>query len=188
MGTTNWNLLELPEVAVSMASQQKWCGSHVESPTMILVSVLKMTSSVSLSFEFFQCASAQTVAEDGLMAALHCSLRSAHRDAFAGARSHMYGTSASEQWTESWWSCFGKQRFLSRIHSSLIIYFTSHFWIYCIWLCWWRQCSLLLGCFFYVESIQFLLKILNVFYIINYLQHNGPQFSRILQEEGDIFP
>ncbi|MEQ2259684.1 hypothetical protein XENORESO_016114 [Xenotaenia resolanae] len=33
--------------------------------------------------------------ENGLMAALHCSLRSLHTDEFAGAKSHMYGTSTS---------------------------------------------------------------------------------------------
>lgn len=51
--------------------------------------------------------------ENGLMAALHCSLRSVHSDEFAGARSHMYGTSLSNQRIESWWSSFRKQRFLS---------------------------------------------------------------------------
>ena len=50
--------------------------------------------------------------ENGLMAALHCSLRSEHTDEFAGAKSHMYGTSTSNQRIESWWSYFRKQRFL----------------------------------------------------------------------------
>lgn len=53
--------------------------------------------------------------ENGLMAALHCSLRSEHTDEFAGAKSHMYGTSTSNQRIESWWSYFRKQRFLSLI-------------------------------------------------------------------------
>ncbi|XP_061600124.1 uncharacterized protein LOC133462737 [Cololabis saira] len=48
--------------------------------------------------------------ENGLMAALHCSLRSEHTDEFAGAKSHMYGTSTSNQRIESWWSYFRKQR------------------------------------------------------------------------------
>ncbi|TMS11885.1 hypothetical protein E3U43_019276, partial [Larimichthys crocea] len=50
------------------------------------------------------------VAEYGLMAALHCTLRSEHTDEFAGAKSHMYGTSTSNQRIESWWSYFQKQR------------------------------------------------------------------------------
>lgn len=56
--------------------------------------------------------------ENGLMAALHCSLRSEHADEFAGAKSHMYGTSTSNQRIESWWSYFRKQRFLSHIVNS----------------------------------------------------------------------
>ncbi|MEQ2236130.1 hypothetical protein ILYODFUR_009307 [Ilyodon furcidens] len=48
--------------------------------------------------------------ENGLMAALPCCLRSLHTDEFAGAKSHMYGTSTSNQRIESWWSYFRKQR------------------------------------------------------------------------------
>uniref|UniRef100_A0A1A8MDN9 Integrase core domain-containing protein n=2 Tax=Nothobranchius pienaari TaxID=704102 RepID=A0A1A8MDN9_9TELE len=48
--------------------------------------------------------------ENGLMAALQCCLRSEQTDEFAGARSHMYGTSMSNQRIESWWSYFRKQR------------------------------------------------------------------------------
>ncbi|XP_028456051.1 uncharacterized protein LOC114570053 [Perca flavescens] len=48
--------------------------------------------------------------KNGLMASLHCSLRSEHADEFAGAKSHMYGTSTSNQRIESWWSYFRKQR------------------------------------------------------------------------------
>ncbi|XP_051798985.1 uncharacterized protein LOC127532017 [Acanthochromis polyacanthus] len=48
--------------------------------------------------------------ENGIMAALHCTLRSEHTDEFAGAKSHMYGTSTSNQRIESWWSYFRKQR------------------------------------------------------------------------------
>lgn len=59
--------------------------------------------------------------ENGLMAALHCSLRSEHTDEFAGAKSHMYGTSTSNQRIESWWSYFRKQRFLSHIVKSSLI-------------------------------------------------------------------
>ncbi|XP_024117477.2 uncharacterized protein LOC112139011 [Oryzias melastigma] len=48
--------------------------------------------------------------ENGLMAALHCSLRSEHGDEFAGTKSHMYGTSTANHGIESWWSYFRKQR------------------------------------------------------------------------------
>lgn len=48
--------------------------------------------------------------ENGTMAAIHCALRSAHSDDFAGAASHMYGSSMSNQRIESWWSYFRKQR------------------------------------------------------------------------------
>ncbi|KAL2095580.1 hypothetical protein ACEWY4_007728 [Coilia grayii] len=48
--------------------------------------------------------------ENGVMAALHCTLRSEHMAEFAGARSHMFGASKSNQRIESWWSYFRKQR------------------------------------------------------------------------------
>ncbi|XP_049926248.1 uncharacterized protein LOC126406111 isoform X1 [Epinephelus moara] len=48
--------------------------------------------------------------ENGTMAAIHCALRSQHTDDFAGALSHMYGTSTANQRIESWWSFFRKQR------------------------------------------------------------------------------
>ncbi|KAG9263170.1 hypothetical protein AMEX_G23174 [Astyanax mexicanus] len=48
--------------------------------------------------------------DNGVMAATHCALRSDHMDEFAGARSHMYGSSTSNQRIESWWSCFRKQK------------------------------------------------------------------------------
>ncbi|XP_034094570.1 uncharacterized protein LOC117561334 isoform X6 [Gymnodraco acuticeps] len=48
--------------------------------------------------------------ENGTMAAINCTLRSQHTDDFAGALSHMYGTSTANQRIESWWSFFRKQR------------------------------------------------------------------------------
>lgn len=48
--------------------------------------------------------------ENGTMAAIHCSLRSTHMDDLAGASSHMYGSSITNQRIESWWSVFRKQR------------------------------------------------------------------------------
>ncbi|KAF3851382.1 hypothetical protein F7725_013154, partial [Dissostichus mawsoni] len=48
--------------------------------------------------------------ENGTMAAIQCALRSRHSDNFAGAASHMYGSSTANQRIESWWSYFRKQR------------------------------------------------------------------------------
>lgn len=49
--------------------------------------------------------------ENGTMAAIQCSLRSVHTDDLAGASSHMYGSSTTNQRIESWWSYFRKQRY-----------------------------------------------------------------------------
>ncbi|MEQ2178753.1 hypothetical protein GOODEAATRI_017406 [Goodea atripinnis] len=59
---------------------------------------------------FPMCLRTDCGTENGLMAALHCSLRSLHTDEFAGAKSHMYETSTSNQRIESLWSYFRKQR------------------------------------------------------------------------------
>ncbi|KAI9529837.1 hypothetical protein NQZ68_008076 [Dissostichus eleginoides] len=48
--------------------------------------------------------------ENGTMAAINCTFRSQHTDDFAGALSHMYGTSTANLRIESWWSFFRKQR------------------------------------------------------------------------------
>ncbi|KAL0965948.1 hypothetical protein UPYG_G00288460 [Umbra pygmaea] len=48
--------------------------------------------------------------ENGTMVAIQCALRSKHSDGFAGAASHMYGSSTANQRIESWWSYFQKQR------------------------------------------------------------------------------
>ncbi|XP_029991327.1 uncharacterized protein LOC115420206 [Sphaeramia orbicularis] len=46
--------------------------------------------------------------ENGTLAAIQCTLRSGHNDYFAGPRSHMFGSSTSNQRIESWWSFFRK--------------------------------------------------------------------------------
>lgn len=48
--------------------------------------------------------------ENGTIAAIQCTLRHHHTDHYAGSRSHMYGTSVSNQRIESWWSSFRKLR------------------------------------------------------------------------------
>lgn len=61
--------------------------------------------------------------ENGIMAAIHCALRSQHTDDFAGALSRMYGSSTVNQRIESWWSFFRKQRYRTfKVHSKNIQY------------------------------------------------------------------
>ncbi|XP_039608696.1 uncharacterized protein LOC120528585 isoform X1 [Polypterus senegalus] len=48
--------------------------------------------------------------ENTLIAAMQCTLRSQGNDHFAGAASHVYGTSVMNQRIESWWAHFRKQR------------------------------------------------------------------------------
>lgn len=60
--------------------------------------------------------------ENGTMVAIHCALRSSHTDDFAGAASHMYGSSTANQRIESWWSYFRKQRFG---HQQLFLFWHS---------------------------------------------------------------
>ncbi|XP_062851516.1 uncharacterized protein LOC134314752 [Trichomycterus rosablanca] len=48
--------------------------------------------------------------ENGIMAAVQCTLRHQHTDYYSGASSHMYGSSTNNQRIESWWSIFRKGR------------------------------------------------------------------------------
>lgn len=48
--------------------------------------------------------------ENGIMAAIQCTLRHHHSDYYSGASSHMYGSSINNQRIESWWSIFRKGR------------------------------------------------------------------------------
>lgn len=48
--------------------------------------------------------------ENGTLAAIQCTLRHHHTDYYSGLRSHMYGTSMSNQRIESWWSILRKAR------------------------------------------------------------------------------
>ena len=66
--------------------------------------------------------------ENGTMAAVHCTLRSSHTDDYAGAASHLYGSSTANQRIESWWSYFRKQRCHYYIHFFLVFYdLETHF-------------------------------------------------------------
>lgn len=48
--------------------------------------------------------------ENGTMAAIQCTLRHDHTDYYCRERSHMYGSSSTNQRIESWWSFFRKNR------------------------------------------------------------------------------
>ncbi|KAI9521602.1 hypothetical protein NQZ68_003756 [Dissostichus eleginoides] len=48
--------------------------------------------------------------ENGIMAAIQCTLRHHHHDYHSGASSHMYGTSMTNQRIEAWWSILRKGR------------------------------------------------------------------------------
>ncbi|XP_076850597.1 uncharacterized protein LOC143500366 [Brachyhypopomus gauderio] len=48
--------------------------------------------------------------ENGLMAAVQCTLRHQHTDYYSGVSSHVYGSSTSNQRIESWWSILRKGR------------------------------------------------------------------------------
>ncbi|XP_039623028.1 uncharacterized protein LOC120537856 [Polypterus senegalus] len=48
--------------------------------------------------------------ENGIMAAIQCTLRHQHADYYSGMSSHMYGSSTNNQRIESWWSIFRKGR------------------------------------------------------------------------------
>ncbi|XP_034060190.1 uncharacterized protein LOC117538527 isoform X2 [Gymnodraco acuticeps] len=110
MDMINLNPLVLPSVAASTAFQGKLCGSGVAALTTIRASLRSITCSVYRSLDYFQPAFALTVE---LKTALWQPL-TAHYDLnthdFAGALSHMYGTSTANQRIESWWSFFRKQR------------------------------------------------------------------------------
>ncbi|XP_041864343.1 uncharacterized protein LOC121654328 [Melanotaenia boesemani] len=83
------------------------CGKSNNDPSVIAQNYIKCVAEFGV-FPMRLCTDCGT--ENGLMAALHCSLRSEQSDELAGTRSHMYGTSTSNQRIESWWSYFRKQR------------------------------------------------------------------------------
>lgn len=79
----------------------------------------------TVNLESYQSFFALTVAlKNGTMAAIHCSLISTHTDDLAGASSHMYGSSITNQIIENWWSYFRKQRYSPHNHDILGLYLT----------------------------------------------------------------
>ncbi|XP_034068653.1 uncharacterized protein LOC117544015 isoform X1 [Gymnodraco acuticeps] len=82
-------------------------GSTNNDPGIIAQYYLQCVSAFGL---LPACLRTDCGTENGTMAAINCTLRSQHTDDFAGALSHMYGTSTANQRIESWWSFFRKQR------------------------------------------------------------------------------
>ncbi|KAG5278045.1 hypothetical protein AALO_G00094580 [Alosa alosa] len=83
------------------------CGKSNSDPSVIALNYMECVAQHGLVPKRLRT---DCGTENGLMAALHCTLRSEHTDEFAGATSHMYGASTSNQRIESWWSNFRKQR------------------------------------------------------------------------------
>lgn len=78
-------------------------GCHMMLPRTICI-VPQNVGSYQWSHSRTDCGT-----ESGTMVAIHCALRSSHIG-FAGAASHMYGSSTANQRIESWWSFIQKQR------------------------------------------------------------------------------
>ena len=80
---------------VGVWSKQQWPWSHCPKLSALCLRMWDRTD----------CGT-----ENSTMVAIHCALRSSNTDGFAGAASHMYGSSTANQRIESWWSYFWKQR------------------------------------------------------------------------------
>ncbi|XP_039866540.1 uncharacterized protein LOC120720815 isoform X2 [Simochromis diagramma] len=87
------------------------CGSSNNDPGIIAKYYMECLSRFG---QLPACFRTDCGTENGTMAAIHCALRSDHGDEHAGAHSHMYGTSTTNQRIESWWSSFRKQRYGGR--------------------------------------------------------------------------
>lgn len=86
------------------------CGSSNNDPGIIAKYYMECLSRFG---QLPACLRTDCGTENGTMAAIHCALRSDHGDELAGAHSHMYGTSTTNQRIESWWSSFRKQRYMA---------------------------------------------------------------------------
>ncbi|CAI5677978.1 unnamed protein product [Oreochromis niloticus] len=83
------------------------CGSSNNDPGVIAKYYMECVTRFG---QLPACLRTDCGTENGTMAAIHCALRSDHGDELAGAHSHMYGTSTTNQRIESSWSSFRKQR------------------------------------------------------------------------------
>ncbi|XP_055025013.2 uncharacterized protein [Misgurnus anguillicaudatus] len=83
------------------------CGPTNNNPSVIAANYLSCVRSLGLVPMRLRT---DCGTENGIMAAIQCTLRHQHTDHFSGASSHMYGTSTSNQRIESWWSILRKSR------------------------------------------------------------------------------
>uniref|UniRef100_A0A3P9JDE3 Integrase core domain-containing protein n=1 Tax=Oryzias latipes TaxID=8090 RepID=A0A3P9JDE3_ORYLA len=83
------------------------CGATNNNPTVIahnFLSCIRNLNVVPMRLRT-DCGT-----ENGIMAAVQCTLRHQHNDHYSGESSHMFGSSTSNQRIESWWSIYRKGR------------------------------------------------------------------------------
>ena len=79
--------------------------------------------------------------ENGTMAAIQAYFRQHGNDQFAGTRSHIYGTSPSNQRIEAWWSYYRRGRsswwidFFKEMTATAVLDIGSEFHLECLWFC-----------------------------------------------------
>ena len=79
--------------------------------------------------------------ENGIVAATQCSFRASGNDAFAGERSHIYGSSHSNQRIEGWWSFLRRHRtswwidFFKDMVESNVLSLGNELHMECLWFC-----------------------------------------------------
>ncbi len=79
--------------------------------------------------------------ENGIVAAIQCFFRSSGLDTFAGERSHIYGSSHSNQRIEGWWSFLRRHRtswwidFFKDMVESNILNLGNDLHMECLWFC-----------------------------------------------------
>ena len=79
--------------------------------------------------------------ENGTMAAIQAYFRQHGNDQFAGSRSHIYGTSPSNQRIEAWWSYYRRERFswwidfFKEMAATEVLDIGSEFHLECLWFC-----------------------------------------------------
>lgn len=87
------------------------CGASNNDPGVIAQNYLHCVSECAIiPMQLRTDCGTENGTENGTMAAIHCALRSSHTDGFAGAASHVYGSSTTNQRIKSWWSYFRKQK------------------------------------------------------------------------------
>ncbi len=79
--------------------------------------------------------------ENGIIAATQCYFRAAGNDAFAGDKSHVYGSSHANQRIEGWWSFLRRHRtswwidYFKDMVTSNLLNIGNEFHMECLWFC-----------------------------------------------------